>query len=1000
MTLTRKTPAVTLLLLATTLWLGSPLLAQEEPVEVETEVTTDTEEPSSSEATTPIILQPATAAPVLAPEIFSLGRAESAKSPLSIPVESPLPSTKDLIGIEVRTGDTPEPTQEEPGDTGTSTGGETERPDRRTRRGTSSTQGDSNDGSDEKTNDQPTTTDNPTEVESPGPVVIDDSSDALIDDSPVSLPEQIELPLINRAPEFRDAAVDEARNLLFLSSPQPFLPWTHALTMDDQHRNREELVNRLAIACAEGESCACPDCTPIVKAIDYLKSRLLDAENALADLAESKARKLAEFDEKFEQANELLDQGQENLQQIVEAIAEMQLQLFELTGSTSGGAVMTPDLSFTPIPGWPEYPIGNGRSVWARTPEALDQLAGAMAAAGLEWAIGEAQIAQGEAIDYLNEVHDWEAQIYDAYALEAAKWDEMISAKERFIARINELLDKAEADLAYCLSCSAVTCPDFVNVNFNTDANVDEGDGQQDGEDGTGTDTGDTGELPAPPAPPTPPSGGGAAGGGGAGGGTNTATGHLIESVTEAPPLPSAEDIERARQNRIDQQTALLEDLEEYQAEMQADLYEALEEGNQSRIRQLQDEMDFNHDRITEILTELRLPDLVDSELRYRLIQEVHDQTREAVRAQIASDETIQDVKKVVTAGTRYVSVGSQLQNDTERATRSALREVAYAVPAIEFVASRLDDPTLTSEERKIYSDYLEILELRLRGASDLLSTNGTLTTIGYVTDGVLLLTGGKIAHLISKGLGRAAGTKAATATGSRVVASEAATQTTARTATRGGASSTGRTSVAEAATPRAPGSAPRAPGSNAGGSVPRPTIMPPAAGWAGKPTTISEVRRRLTTVNQGFGRTTGADINCGFCVETVENILRGLTPTTTPTGRITWTAFRETSEAATSRLPTAVRNSMNATSQATAAAAGAAPTGFLRSTAARITEFMSGVGPGSTGRVWVRRADGGHIINVWVDDLGQVFFIDGQSGAITRTLQSVGDDIMFLFTG
>jgi len=173
-----------------------------------------------------------------------------------------------------------------------------------------------------------------------------------------------------------------------------------------------------------------------------------------------------------------------------------------------------------------------------------------------------------------------------------------------------------------------------------------------------------------------------------------------------------------------------------------------------------------------------------------------------------------------------------------------------------------------------------------------------------------------------------------------------------------------------------------------------------PAAGWVGKPTTIAEVTRRLSTVNQGFGRNAGSNVNCGFCVESVENILRGLTPRTTPTGRITWTAFRESTEAATSSLPTVVRNSMNAQSQAVASAIRqGAPTGFLRSTAARITEFMSGVGPGSMGRVWVRRADGGHILNVWVDDLGRVFFIDGQSGGVSRTLQSVGDDIMFLFT-
>ena len=68
---------------------------------------------------------------------------------------------------------------------------------------------------------------------------------------------------------------------------------------------------------------------------------------------------------------------------------------------TSGGVAFTSDLSFAPVLGYDEYSIAPGRSVWARTPDALEQIGGAVAAAALENGIEKAEQAKAEVESYL-----------------------------------------------------------------------------------------------------------------------------------------------------------------------------------------------------------------------------------------------------------------------------------------------------------------------------------------------------------------------------------------------------------------------------------------------------------------------------------------------------------------------------------------------------------------------------------------------------------------------
>ena len=163
------------------------------------------------------------------------------------------------------------------------------------------------------------------------------------------------------------------------------------------------------------------------------------------------------------------------------------------------------------------------------------------------------------------------------------------------------------------------------------------------------------------------------------------------------------------------------------------------------RVMALQDE---HHEKSMEVLrhTPEELRELErHSDVRSKLANEITASAHTAANKRMADDKSLQDDKEAVTNVTRFVSIGSQMQQSTRRTTRAADRERALAQAKQEEITRRLNDPATRPEEREILRELQDLAILQDSGAGELLAANARITAAGYALDGALLLSGGKL---------------------------------------------------------------------------------------------------------------------------------------------------------------------------------------------------------------------------------------------------------------
>ena len=182
----------------------------------------------------------------------------------------------------------------------------------------------------------------------------------------------------------------------------------------------------------------------------------------------------------------------------------------------------------------------------------------------------------------------------------------------------------------------------------------------------------------------------------------------------------------------------------------------AVDRGDKTEAARIQKLQDANTQKYATLLEqspeEQRAIDQY-SDARSKISNEINARAYAAAERTIESDAALQRAKEGVTAVTEYVSVGSQMQQSTAAATRAANREKVQAQAKLREIDRDLNDPATTPERRSILQDMREMAVLQETGASDLLTSNAQITAAGYVVDGVLTLSGGKLLQLGGRAL-------------------------------------------------------------------------------------------------------------------------------------------------------------------------------------------------------------------------------------------------------
>lgn len=171
------------------------------------------------------------------------------------------------------------------------------------------------------------------------------------------------------------------------------------------------------------------------------------------------------------------------------------------------------------------------------------------------------------------------------------------------------------------------------------------------------------------------------------------------------------------------------------------------------------------------------------ADARTKISNEINARAYAAAERTLASNAVVDNTRAVLTKPGQYVSMGAGVQQETAYATGLANREKVLAQARLQEIDRDLNDPTITPERRSILQDEREMAVLQENGANELLTSNSMVTAAGYTVDGVLMLSGAKLAQL---GTNAVRGT--ATAIGG-VLARRAAARaaTTATTNTAGG---------------------------------------------------------------------------------------------------------------------------------------------------------------------------------------------------------------------
>jgi len=209
----------------------------------------------------------------------------------------------------------------------------------------------------------------------------------------------------------------------------------------------------------------------------------------------------------------------------------------------------------------------------------------------------------------------------------------------------------------------------------------------------------------------------------------------------EAERRLAAETARAQRQQQIDDSWDKARDLRR----QFADAVENGDEAEASRIAALQDDhakttMDLLRHTDEEQQEMQRLADM-----RSDLSSRVAGRARALAESKIAELNADQDAKANTTDKTRWVSMGSQMQQSTDRTTRMANATRAYAGAKVNEIDRMLADDDVTGEERVMLTQMRQMAIDQRVSAQEMLASNGRITAMGYATDAGLILTGGKV---------------------------------------------------------------------------------------------------------------------------------------------------------------------------------------------------------------------------------------------------------------
>ena len=222
-----------------------------------------------------------------------------------------------------------------------------------------------------------------------------------------------------------------------------------------------------------------------------------------------------------------------------------------------------------------------------------------------------------------------------------------------------------------------------------------------------------------------------------------------------------------ARREAREARERAIEESHEKAKELQRQYDAAIARGDKKEAARLMAEQDRHHDESMDLLAfteEEQAEADRKQDMRNKLFDEIVGNARAVAQTKVDQDWE-QDLKETVTAGTQYVSVGSQMQQETKESTRRANYELAFAEAKKERIEKRLQDPDLSAEERDILNDMLDLAAVQAQGASTQLASNANLTTAGYAIDVGMLASGGLAnagVALGAKATARVAGEKAA----------------------------------------------------------------------------------------------------------------------------------------------------------------------------------------------------------------------------------------------
>lgn len=269
-----------------------------------------------------------------------------------------------------------------------------------------------------------------------------------------------------------------------------------------------------------------------------------------------------------------------------------------------------------------------------------------------------------------------------------------------------------------------------------------------------------------------------------------------IQKEKEAADRKAAE--QAARENRARE----IQESYNTAARLEKEYSEAVGRGDKAEAKRISDLQDKHHEASMSLLEfndeEKRAMESKQA-ARDRIYSEVVASARAAAQTRVDQDWQ-QGLKEDITAGTKYISVGSGVQQDLKKSTREADYQAAFAETKNELLERRYNDPKTTNEEREVIRDMMELAEVQREGAYEQLASNRNLTMAGYAVDVAMIAAGGPITKGLGSLLGkvgqRSVGELAGTATlgaVQRVAGKEAAQSLAAHSAA---ASATARAAV------------------------------------------------------------------------------------------------------------------------------------------------------------------------------------------------------------